>query len=139
MKQVIGAGIAGTLFGLGLTISQMINPEKVLAFLDLSGDWDPSLALVLFAALAVSAVGYRLSRRQSSPLLAEEFKLPATTVLDKRLIAGAAVFGVGWGLAGYCPGPAISASVIGSWEPFVFIGAFAVGSLSLALLDRLRG
>lgn len=136
MKIQAGALLAGVLFGLGLAVSQMVNPEKVLAFLNLSGDWDPSLALVLAAALAVSAIGYRLAIRRDAPLLADAFRLPSRTDLDAKLFGGAAIFGVGWGLAGYCPGPAISAVALGTWEPFVFIAALALGSLTHSLIGR---
>lgn len=129
MRTQAGALLAGTLFGLGLAVSQMVNPEKVLAFLNVSGDWDPSLALVLAAALAVSAIGYRLAARRAAPLLGDAFRLPSRTDLDAKLIGGSAIFGVGWGLAGYCPGPAISAMALGTLEPFVFIAALALGSL----------
>lgn len=136
MRTQAGALLAGTLFGLGLAVSQMVNPEKVLAFLNVSGDWDPSLALVLAAALAVSAIGYRLAVRRDAPLLADRFRLPSRTDLDAKLIGGAAIFGAGWGLAGYCPGPAISAIALGSWEPFVFIAGLALGSLIQSLIGR---
>jgi uncharacterized membrane protein YedE/YeeE len=136
MRTQAGALLAGTLFGLGLAVSQMVNPEKVLAFLNVSGDWDPSLALVLAAALAVSAIVYRLAVRRDAPLLADRFRLPSRTDLDAKLIGGAAIFGAGWGLAGYCPGPAISAIALGSWEPFVFIAGLALGSLIQSLIGR---
>lgn len=126
---------AGLVFGVGLGVSQMINPEKVLSFLHISSQWDPSLALVMGAALAVSLAGYRLSIRRSKPVLDERFHLPESTTVDRRLIGGAAIFGAGWGLAGYCPGPAIAALSSGSWEPPLFVLAMLVGS---ALYDRLH-
>ena len=121
--------LAGTLFGLGLAISQMINPRKVLAFLDITGDWDPSLAFTMGGALLVTAAGYRLVLRRPGPVLAASFHLPAKTTVDGRLLAGAALFGVGWGLGGYCPGPAISALALGTAEPWIFIIAMLAGGL----------
>lgn len=119
---------AGILFGFGLAVSEMINPNKVLGFLDLFGDWDPSLAFVMGSAVGVTLIGFRFVLRRDRPLFAEGFSLPTKTELDGPLIAGAALFGVGWGLAGYCPGPAISALVLGFWEPFVFVLALLLGS-----------
>ncbi len=136
MKTQLTALLAGILFGLGLAVSQMINPQKVIAFLDVFGDWDPSLALVLAGAVVVSFVGFRIANRQVAPLFAPEFRAPTRTELDPRLLTGAAVFGIGWGLAGYCPGPAISALAIGSWEPVIFLLAMAAGSLTLSRFDR---
>ena len=98
MYRNIAAGLAGILFGLGLAVSQMINPDKVIAFLNISGNWDPSLALVLFSAVSVSALGVSLANRRDQPLFAEKFHVPTRSDLDSRLILGAAVFGVGWGL-----------------------------------------
>lgn len=119
--------LAGALFGAGLTISQMINPRKVLAFLDLAGDWDPSLALTMGGALLVTVPGYRFVFRRAGPVFDATFRLPLKTAVDGRLLAGAAMFGVGWGLAGYCPGPAISALALGTVEPWIFIGAMLAG------------
>ena len=98
--------IAGFLFGLGLVIGGMSNPAKVLNFLDLAGSWDPSLAFVMAGALAVTFIGYKLVFRQPRPLLAARFHLPELKQIDRRLVLGAAIFGVGWGLSGFCPGPA---------------------------------
>ena len=123
------AGLAaGTLFGFGLAVSQMINPQKVLGFLDLFGAWDPSLAFVMGGAVAVTPLGFRIVLRKDRPLFAEAYGVPAGTTLDRPLVVGAALFGVGWGLAGYCPGPAISALALGFWEPVVFVLALVLGS-----------
>lgn len=119
--------LAGTLFGAGLTVSQMINPRKVLAFLDLAGDWDPSLALTMGGALLVTAIGYRFVLRRPRPAFDEAFRVPAKSSVDLRLVSGAALFGVGWGLGGYCPGPAISAVALGTLEPWLFIAAMVGG------------
>lgn len=136
MKTQLSALIAGLLFGLGLAISQMINPSKVIAFLDVTGNWDPSLALVLFAALAVNFVGWRLTRLRRHPLFSEKFHLPTRSDLDGRLIIGAAVFGVGWGLAGYCPGPAIAALTLNTWEPMIFLCALLAGSIAYQYYEK---
>ena len=129
---------AGVLFGAGLTISDMINPARVLNFLDVAGSWDPSLIFVMIGALAVTAVGYRFAQARSAPLYAKTFDAPATRNVDARLIAGAIIFGIGWGLAGVCPGPAVTALV--SLEPkmFLFVAAMLAGMLATrALRDRL--
>lgn len=126
---MVTAFLAGLLFGAGLAVSQMINPEKVLAFLDISGDWDPSLALVMGAALVVSALGYQVAKGRSRPFFAGAFQLPTRRDIDWRLAVGALVFGAGWGLAGYCPGPAIAAVSIGTTEPLYFLAAMLLGSL----------
>src|SRR5271165_5366015 len=102
MRRVFSAFASGLLFGLGLTVSHMIDPAKVLGFLDLAGDWDPSLALVMLGALAVAAPGYALARRLSRPLCAADFGPPTRTEVDRRLMVGAMLFGTGWGLVGYC-------------------------------------
>ncbi|NND65414.1 MAG: YeeE/YedE family protein [Gammaproteobacteria bacterium] len=119
--------LSGALFGLGLTVSMMSDPEKVLAFLDVAGRWDPSLALVLVAAVATTAIGYRFVWRLSKPSFAGAFLTPDRTRLDRPLLVGAAVFGVGWGLAGFCPGPAFAALLIGGEEPLIFLLSMGVG------------
>lgn len=132
---IVASLLAGLLFGAGLAVSQMINPQKVLAFLDVTGNWDPSLALVMGAALVVSAVGYRIAKRRDQPLLTSRFQLPTRVDIDGRLAGGALIFGVGWGLAGYCPGPAIAATAIGIAEPWAFLGAMLVGSVAARLAE----
>jgi uncharacterized membrane protein YedE/YeeE len=131
MGAIVAPLIAGVLFGAGLTLSQMVDPAKVLGFLDFAGiadgTWDPSLAFVMAGALAVSAVGYRLVFRRAAPLMAAHFTLPTRKDIDARLVAGAAVFGVGWGLAGYCPGPAVAALAFGNAEVLAFVVAMLVG------------
>ena len=133
------AFLAGVVFGLGLAVSQMINPQKVLAFLDVTGEWDPSLALVMGGALAVTFVAYRLVLRRPAPLFAARFHLPTRRDIDTRLLAGAAIFGIGWGAAGYCPGPAIAGVALAGYdffEPFVFIAALLVGTMAASALDK---
>jgi uncharacterized membrane protein YedE/YeeE len=118
---------AGTLFGLGLSISGMVNPQKVIGFLDFAGDWDPTLALVFGGALLVAIPAFRLILRRPHPVLAEEFELPTKKDVDGRLLGGAALFGVGWGLAGFCPGPAVTALASGLLPVFAFVAAMVVG------------
>ena len=127
MARVLIALLAGLLFGLGLTVSQMINPGKVLGFLDLFGDWDPSLAFVMLGAIPVAATGYRLARRSSAPLCATEFAPPAASRIDARLIGGAILFGIGWGLVGYCPGPALASLGLGNSGTLLFVAAMFAG------------
>lgn len=118
---------AGALFGLGLTISGMVNPAKIIGFLDFAGDWDPTLALVFGGALLVTIPAFRLILRRSRPVLAEEFELPSKKDVDGRLLAGAAIFGIGWGLAGFCPGPAVTALASGLLPVFAFVAAMVAG------------
>lgn len=125
--QIFIAFLAGLLMSVGIAVSKMIDPAKVLAFLDISGNWDPSLALVMAAALVVYSIGFWLVRHQPAPLLADKFQLPAKTRLDKPLLIGAAIFGIGWGLVGYCPGPAISALSAGSTGTLGFVLAMIAG------------
>src|SRR5512147_3349998 len=116
MKQILAALGAGIIFGLGLAISQMVDPAKVIGFLDLAGNWDPSLAFVMAGAVAVSFFGFRAAAGRLKPYFAEAFQMPKATDLDARLLGGAAVFGVGWGLVGVCPGPAIAGLAFGLTE-----------------------
>ncbi len=127
MAKNLTALLAGLIFGLGLTVSQMVNPAKVLAFLDITGDWDPSLAFVMASALAVTAVGYRVVWRRPSPVFAPHFQTPGNRDIDLRLAIGAVLFGVGWGLVGLCPGPAIAAVTIGGVQALVFLAAMSLG------------
>jgi uncharacterized membrane protein YedE/YeeE len=121
--------IAGLIFGLGLGLSQMIDRDRVLGFLDIAGTWDPTLLFVLGGAVGVTIVTFRFVLRLPHPLLTQKFYLPTKTSIDKPLIIGAAIFGVGWGIAGYCPGPAITALTLGIVNPVLFIIALIVGSL----------
>jgi hypothetical protein len=119
--------VAGILFGAGLTVSQMIDPAKVVGFLDVFGRWDPSLALVMAGALVVTFLGYRLAGAQGQPWIAGAFAKPKRSEIDAKLLAGAALFGLGWGLAGYCPGPAISGLALGELPTAVFVAAMMAG------------
>jgi uncharacterized protein len=119
--------LAGLIFGLGLLISGMANPAKVQNFLDLAGSFDPSLIFVMAGALAVTFIGYRLVLRRERPVLAERFYLPAGSIIDGRLIFGAALFGVGWGLSGLCPGPAIVSLPLLAKGTLIFVPAMLAG------------
>lgn len=127
MGKLFSALIAGLIFGLGLTVSEMVNPAKVLAFLDVFGDWDPSLAFVMGAAVLVTAIGYRLAWRRPAPVFSERFELPGNRKLDARLAVGSVLFGVGWGLVGLCPGPALAALSFGGLQAWVFLAAMTAG------------
>jgi uncharacterized membrane protein YedE/YeeE len=119
--------VAGIVFGLGLVISGLANPAKVLNFLDFAGAWDPSLAFVMVGAVATAALGYRLVLAQPKPAFDARFHLPTATAIDRRMLAGAAMFGVGWGLSGYCPGPAITALPLLNASTLVFVAAMLLG------------
>ncbi len=121
------AYLAGALFGAGLLLAGMTDPARVLGFLDVLGDWDPTLAFVMIGAIAVHATTYQLIRRRPSPLFDSTFHLPTRNDLDARLLAGAALFGVGWGLAGFCPGPALVAAASGASTALVFVAAMIAG------------
>lgn len=121
--------LSGLLFGGGLVVSGMINPEKVLGFLDVAGAWDPSLAFVMTGAVIVNFIGHRLVTGRARPVFAEGFSLPTRHDLDSRLIAGAGLFGVGWGLVGLCPGPAIAALAVTPEKMAGFVAAMLVGML----------
>ncbi|MEE9330376.1 MAG: YeeE/YedE family protein [Parvularculaceae bacterium] len=127
MRQNLTALIAGAVFGIGLTVSEMINPAKVIGFLDLFGNWDPSLAFTMGGGLIVTAIGYRLVWRRSTPIFSEQYQLPQNTQIDKNLALGAILFGTGWGLAGLCPGPAIAAISIGGIKAMTFVVAMIAG------------
>lgn len=131
-----GAFVAGLIFGLGLLVSGMANPDKVLSFLDLAGEWDPSLALVMLGAIAVGTIAFSFIRGRSQSLLGEPLRLPAKTTLDRRLVVGSLGFGVGWGLAGFCPGPALVALGAGEVKAAVFVAAMLVG---MGLFEVLEG
>lgn len=123
----IGAFSAGLLFGLGLILSGMSNPAKVLGFLDLAGRWDPSLALVMGGAVAVGAVAFALVRRRGRTVLGGSIRWPEATRIDRRLVIGALLFGMGWGVAGFCPGPAIVGAAAGYAKAWIFMAAMLAG------------
>ncbi|WP_084419710.1 DUF6691 family protein [Henriciella litoralis] len=143
MIRNLSALVAGIVFGLGLVISQMVNPAKVIAFLDIAGNWDPSLAFVMGGAVIVTFIGYRLVWSMKKPLLGETFQLPQKREIDAKIAIGAVLFGMGWGLVGLCPGPAIAALTFGGGKAVGFIAAMAIGMLAFELgskaLSRNRG
>jgi uncharacterized protein len=129
MKGHLAAFGAGSLFAIGLTISGMTKPSKVTGFLDVAGRWDPSLVLVMAGAVAVTFIAYRLIRRRTSPIFDVKFHLPTRKDIDRRLVFGAALFGVGWGLGGFCPGPGLVAGAGGVTAAIVFVGGMTIGML----------
>ena len=139
MRKLILSGIIGAIFGLGIAISGMANPAKVLNFFDVAGSWDPSLIFVMGGALVTTAIGYLLVfRAREKPVFDAEFHLPINKIIDARLIAGSATFGVGWGIAGFCPGGAIPALGFGGVSVIAFIGAMVIGIVLARALDGLR-
>lgn len=136
MKSLLAAALAGALFGAGLVVSGMSDPNKVLAFLDVLGAWDPSLLVVMAAAMGTAFLGYRIAWKRSKPLLAASFHVPDNRTIDGPLVAGAALFGLGWGLAGYCPGPALTALAIAPREAVWFVGAMIAGMALQRVLGR---
>jgi uncharacterized protein len=128
MPRMIVALVAGALFGVGLAISGMVNPAKVVGFLDVAGgEWDPTLIFVMGGALLVIIPAFRMILKRPRPILADGFALPTESALDRRLLGGASLFGVGWGLSGFCPGPAVVAMVTGLVPVFAFVGAMMGG------------
>ena len=125
---VLAALTSGTIFGFGLALSQMIDPAKVLGFLDIAGAWDPTLAFVMAGAVAVTMISFRFVLKRDLPVWGDRFFLPTRSDLDARLLGGAAVFGVGWGLVGYCPGPALASLVYALPQTVVFVIAMLVGA-----------
>ena len=132
MPRTFVALFAGMLFGLGLAVSGMMNPAKVVGFLDVAGEWDPTLAFVMGGALLVTVPAFRLILNRPRPILADGFALPTKSALDGRLLGGAALFGVGWGLSGFCPGPAVAALVTGLTPVFAFVAAMIAGMVLYA-------
>jgi uncharacterized membrane protein YedE/YeeE len=132
--RTLAALLSGLLFGFGLSLSGMLDPARVRGFLDVTGNWDPSLAFVLGGAVIVATIGYRLSRLVGHPLLEGRFHLPTKTAIDRPLILGSAIFGIGWGLAGFCPGPAVASLALGLAPTVLFVIAMLAGMI---LHDRL--
>jgi uncharacterized membrane protein YedE/YeeE len=138
MMYALFAFVAGLAFGIGLILSQMANPAKVLGFLDLAGRWDPSLAFVMAGAIAIAVAGFALAARRPTTLLGTPSFLPTTRVIDTRLIGGAVLFGTGWGLAGFCPGPAFVALGAGQGKALMFIAAMLAGMLVFEWIEGAR-
>ncbi|MBD7977088.1 YeeE/YedE family protein [Serpens gallinarum] len=137
MRKVT-AFAAGLLFGIGLLLSGMADPAKVIGFLDLAGHWDPSLALVMGGAVAVALLPFTWARRQTRSLLNAPMQLPQKRELDRRLIGGSLLFGVGWGIAGICPGPAVALMLTGYWQILLFVLAMFAGMWLFSVLERQR-
>ena len=130
--------LAGAVFGLGLLVSGMANPAKVLGFLDLAGPWDPSLALVMAGAIAIASVAFWVAGRRPMSLMGREMKLPSSRTVDRRLVGGSLLFGIGWGIAGFCPGPALVALGMGEGKAAVFVLAMLAGMGAFELFERQR-
>ncbi len=137
--KLVTALFAGLLFGFGLMICGMTNPAKVLSFLDLAGSWDPSLMLVMVAAIAVGALAFWLAGKCRLALLGDAFEVPASNLIDRQLVAGAALFGLGWGSAGFCPGPAVVAIGMGLPKALIFVAAMLAGMLVFEWIERRSG
>lgn len=129
MRNLLPGLLVGLIFGGGLAFSDMVNPARVLAFLDVAGQWDPTLAFVMAGALVPSALGYAAVRRMDRPMLADAFRIPQNRLVEPQLIAGAGLFGIGWGLVGLCPGPAIAGLAFGKWQLWLFAAAMLAGML----------
>lgn len=138
MKSFVLAAMAGALFAIGLTVGGMTVPAKVIGFLSVSGAWDPQLAFVMAGAIIVYASLLRIIRRRAVPLLADRFHWPTVRAIDARLVGGAAIFGIGWGLSGYCPGPALASLAGGAASAIVFVVAMIGGMVIARGLDRKR-
>jgi uncharacterized membrane protein YedE/YeeE len=136
--QILAAFLVGLLFGAGLIVSGMTDPFKVIGFLDVTGPWDPSLAFVMAGAVLVGLVAYRIAGRRAAAVLGEPMRLPATTVVDRRLVLGSLVFGIGWGLAGFCPGPALAALGAGYGKAAAFVAAMVAGMALFEVAERRR-
>jgi len=137
-KQIVTALASGLLFGAGLAVGGMTNPRKVIGFLDVGGSWDPSLAFVMLGAIVVHFFAYRWVRGSAAPLFADEFAIPKLRYVDAKLVGGSALFGVGWGIGGYCPGPGIVSLGAGRSDALVFVATMAVGWFLTAKYDAWR-
>ena len=136
--NILMALITGLVFGIGLIVAGMTNPAKVLGFLDLAGRWDPSLALVMAGAILVALPAFRIAAKRRQSLLGEPMHLPTATRIDRRLVLGSLAFGAGWGLAGFCPGPALASLATGAVQPLIFCAAMLAGMGIFELLERRR-
>jgi hypothetical protein len=136
LTALLAAVASGALFGAGLVLSGMVVPSRVINFLDVTGRWDPTLAIVMAAALLVAMPLFRVVTSRATPLLAARFHLPAKREIDSPLLLGAALFGAGWGIAGFCPGPALASLIAGVADPWIFAGGLVAGSQLARLLSR---
>ena len=136
--KLLASLLAGLLFGVGLILSGMTDPSKVLGFLDLAGSWDPSLAFVMGGAVIVASLAFPFAVKRPKSILGEAMHLPTATQIDRRLVLGGLTFGAGWGLAGYCPGPALASLAHGGSKPWLFVIAMLVGMAVYELFERIR-
>lgn len=136
--QLVTIFMAGLVFGVGLIVSGMTNPAKVIGFLDLAGNWDPSLAFVMGGAIFVGFFAFRIAGHRTKTWLGTEMNLPTARHIDRRLVLGGLLFGIGWGVAGYCPGPALTSLLSGGVKPVVFVLAMLGGMAVFELLERRR-
>jgi uncharacterized protein len=134
--QILSALMVGLVFGIGLIVAGMTNPAKVQGFLDLTGNWDPSLAFVMGGAILVGLVAFRFAGKRERSLLGEAMRLPTATAIDRRLVLGGLAFGAGWGLAGFCPGPALASLATGGIKPLIFSAAMLAGMVIFEILER---
>jgi hypothetical protein len=132
----LSALLIGMVFGTGIAVSGMANPAKVLNFFDIAGTFDPSLVIVMFSAMFTAMAGYSLVLRRKKPVLEASYSLPGTTLVDRPLVLGAATFGIGWGISGFCPGGAIPALGLGSADPLIFVAAMSVGMVAARTFRR---
>ncbi|MBL4879649.1 DUF6691 family protein [Halopseudomonas sp.] len=135
--NILSAFVVGLVFGFGLILSGMTDPSKVLGFLDIAGEWDPSLGLVMGGAILVSSVAFFFASKRTRAVLGEEMRIPTATQIDRRLVLGGFAFGAGWGLAGYCPGPAMASLLTGMVEPVIFVAAMLAGMAVYELHSRM--
>lgn len=135
-KHIYSALFIGFVFGIGLAISGMTKPSKVIGFLDVFGNWDPSLMFVMIGAIVVHWISYRIIRHKPSPLFAEKWHIPERKDISPNLVGGGLIFGIGWGLAGYCPGPAIAALATLKLQPMVFVVSMALGMMLFRKVDQ---
>jgi|TARA_R110002096_G_scaffold246654_3_gene438887 uncharacterized membrane protein YedE/YeeE len=136
MSKILSALFAGSVFGVGLSLSAMVDPNKIINFLDITGHWDPSLLFVLGGAVMVTLVLYRFIFAQGKPVFDNDFQLPSVLKIDAKLLMGSSLFGIGWGLIGYCPGPVVASLGFGLEEPFIVVGSLLAGMLLHKVLVR---
>ena len=137
-KHLVSALLVGLIFGIGLILGGMTNPAKVIGFLDLFGNWDPSLALVMGGAVVIGLITFKIAGGRSTSLIGEPMRIPTNNDIDRRLVIGSLVFGAGWGLAGFCPGPALVAFGSGSLKATVFVAAMVAGMGIFEIIERSR-
>jgi uncharacterized membrane protein YedE/YeeE len=139
MARILMPLLCGLVFGMGLAMSGMTNTRVVLGFLDITGNWDPALMLVMVGALGITIPGFWLAQKRAQPLLADEFHLPASRKIESKPLIGSVIFGIGWGLYGYCPGPALASLTTLHWQPLLFVAAMSVGMYLEKVITRRTG